>query len=308
MSSNKILDEIFDEIKKKNSKVDIMAVPHSDEFVKFVSASMGVDENFVKRFLKILIASHMILSMEIVAEDTVREIPRIDGYVISDYNVIRTLKNYYQQELMMEYEKQFDKRLLIHQLVKEIFPILKSLNNTQIGQIANKAIMLAEYERLLEKDFAEYTQEWKEKHLELELHRANLTHAEKKKKEVVNDVPGNRATAAKEKTTNRAVDSEQYDKYLSRSESYPLQRILQIYGIKFFLQVNLRKYKFSYIGRLVEDGQINNRQDLQLLKGMIQTVKSNIDKDSEIKNFLDDLYGLERAVVHRLYFTGKSPS
>jgi hypothetical protein len=306
MSSNKIADEIYEEVKKRNSKTDITSVPHSDEFVKFVSGSMGVGEDLSKKILKVLIASHKILSIEIVAEDTVREIPRVDGFVISEYNAIRILKNYYQQELVMEYEKQFNKRVLIHQVIKEIFPLLKSLNNTQIGQIANKAIMLAEYERLLEKDFEEYTPEWKEKHLEIELNRANLTQVEKKKKDI-KDIPTKRKPV-KENISNRAVDSDQYNNYLSRSESYPLQRILQIYGMKFFLQVNMRNYKFSYIAKLVEDGQINNRQDLLLMKEMIQTVKSNIEKDAKIKQYIEDLHTLERVVVHKLYFTGKPPS
>ena len=63
------------------------------------------------------------------------------------------------------YEKQFKKHLLIHQLIKELFPIIKNFNNTELGQIANKAIMLNEYERMIEKDFNEFSTEFQERQL-----------------------------------------------------------------------------------------------------------------------------------------------
>jgi hypothetical protein len=302
--TDKIVEEIYQEIHRQNSLMGMKAVPHSDEFMKFITASMAIDLDLARRVIKILLASHKIFSMEIIAEDKTRDIPRVEGYVVSDLNLIRKLKNYYQSELMIEYEKQFQKRYLIHQIVREILPIMRSLNNTIVGQLANKAIMLEEFERLLEKNFTEYTPEWKEQHLAIELSKANLGQ-QREKRHSAPDAAERVKSARGEKGAGRAVDAKQYEEYISRSKSYPLQRVLKIYGIGFFLQINLRKYQFSYLRKLIEDGQIARRSDLTMLKDMIQTVKANIDKDPQLGDYIEDLNELERAVIHRIYFSGK---
>ncbi len=302
--TNKMVEEIYEEIRRQNSLLGMRAVVHSDEFLKFITASLAIEMELAKRIIKILINSHKIFSMEIVSEDTARDIPRVEGFVIAELAVVRKLKNYYQSELMVEYEKQFRKRLLIHQIVKELLPIMKSLNNTITGQLANKAIMLEEFERLLEKSFLEYTEEWKEQHLAVELSKANLGQQREKRK-TPEAAPDRGETPAVERDSARAVDARQYEEFISRSKSYPLQRVLKIYGINFFLQINLRKYQFSYLKKLIEDGQIARRSDLTLLKDMIQTIKSNVGKDKDLPRYIDDLYELERIVIHRIYFSGK---
>ena len=98
------------------------AIPHSDDFMKYIASSMGIEADLVRRIIRVLLNSHRIFSMEIVAEDSVRSIPRVEGYVVADINVVRRLKSYFQSELMVEYEKQYQKRYLFHQIVKEIFP------------------------------------------------------------------------------------------------------------------------------------------------------------------------------------------
>lgn len=300
------IEEIYQEINKQNALMGMRAIPHSDDFMKYITSSMGIEADLVRRIIRVLLNSHRIFSMEIVAEDSVRSIPRVEGYVVADINVVRRLKSYFQSELMVEYEKQYQKRYLFHQIVKEIFPVMRSLNSTHIGQLANKAIMLEEFERLLEKNFAEYTDEWKDEHLKRELAGANLP-VDK------SGATGHAVKAAagggrpeKGKPVSRAIDSRQYEDFVSKSNSYPLQRILKIYGVNFFIQVNLRKYQFSYLKRLVEDGQLSRRSDLLLLREMIQTVKTNMHRDAGISSHINELYDLEKSVTHRLFFTGRS--
>ena len=71
-----IIEEIFEEIKKTNAKNDASAVPHSDEFVKTISAMLGVSPDLVKKILQVLVRSHRIFSIDIVLEDQLRETPR----------------------------------------------------------------------------------------------------------------------------------------------------------------------------------------------------------------------------------------
>jgi len=301
-----ITEEIYREINKQNALMGMRAIPHSDDFTKYITSSLGIEADLVGRAIRVLLNSHRIFSMEIVAEDSARGTPRVEGYVVADINTVRRLKNYFQSELMIEYEKQFQKRYLFHQIVKEIFPIMRSLNNTMIGQLANKAIMLEEFERLLEKNFAEYTDEWKDEHFKRELDSASLPVGHGGSAGRAGKAAGGAPGPAVAKPVSRSIDSKRYEDFVSKSGSYPLQRILKIYGIRFFLQVNLRKYQFSYLKRIVEDGQLNRRSDLLLLREMIQTIKGNIHKDAGMPPHINELYDLDKSVTHRLFFTGRS--
>lgn len=293
-----IVDEIFQEIVKQNNLMGIRAIPHSDDFYKYITGYFGIETDLVRRCIKVLVDAHKIFAIEIVAEDKNRDIPRVEGFIAADLTIVRRLKNYFQSELVIEYQKQFRKNLLVHQIVKELFPIIRSLNNTLVGQLANKAIMLEEFERLLEKNFAEFTEEWKAEHLADEMSKANIGAGPAA---APGAKPAVRAQAAK--NLMRAVDSPQYDDFAAKSKSYPLQRILKIYGIRFFLQVNLRKYNFSYLEKIVTDGQLKKRSDLLQLREMLQRVKSHMNFDANLKQYETELNDLERAVMHKLYFT-----
>ncbi len=313
--SEAILNEIYDEILNKNSLGNAKSIPHSDEFITILSASMGVSVDLVKAMIKVLANSHKIFVIEIVAEDSVRSIPRVEGYVVTDVALMRKIKSFFQKELVYMYNTQFNKDLMVHQVIKEIFPVIRSFNNTPLGEVANKAIMLEEFEKLIETNFVEYTEEWKEQQLAVEMEKAGV----KKKKgardesEATQEVSGSGDTLVAEVKDgtrfqlNRAVDSKRYKRFVSRSKSksYPLKRILNIYGIRFFLQSYLRRYQFSYLAQIIEDRQITKRSDLMLLKDMLKTMKVNMESDTNMAKYKDDIYNLERTISHYIYFSDR---
>ncbi|MDY6934256.1 MAG: hypothetical protein SVZ03_08550 [Spirochaetota bacterium] len=300
-SINNIIEEVFEEISKANSVEGPNCIPHSDEFINQITANIAITVDLAKMIIGILHNSHKILTFEIVAEDKLRESPPVQGYVEANLDTIKRLKSYFQNELIIQYETEFHKRLSIHQVIKAVFPIIKSLNNTPIGKIANKAIMLGEYEGLLENQYDEFTDEWKEEHLKIELSKANLSDIfeknYKKTTEEADDI-----VDEGEKKSQRAVDSKQYVDYISRSKSYPLDRILKIYGVDFYFRINIRKYKFSYLKGVIEKSNVFKRSDLLLLRDMLRKVKINLDKDPNLSEYEDIINNLERSIYHRLYF------
>jgi hypothetical protein len=313
--SEAILNEIYDEIVNRNSLGNAKSIPHSDEFVTLLSASMGVSVDLVKTMIKVLSNSHKIFVIEIVAEDTVRSIPRVEGYVATDLALMRKMKSFFQKELVYMYNTQFNKDLMVHQVIKEIFPVIRSFNNTPLGEVANKAIMLEEFEKLVETSFIEYTEEWKEQQLAVEMEQVGV-----KKKKGARDEHEAKQEVSKSGETlvaevkdgarfhlNRAVDSNRYKRFVSRSKSksYPLKRILNIYGIRFFLQSHLRRYQFSYLTQIIEDNQITKRSDLMLLKDMLKSIKVNIERDPNLVKYKDDIYNLERTISHYIYFSDR---
>ncbi len=313
--SEAILDEIYDEIKKRNSLENAKAIPHSDEFINLISASIGVPVNLVKTVIKALTNAHKIFIIEIVAEDTVRGIPRVEGYVVTDLALMRKMKAFFQKELVYMYNTQFNKNLMVHKVIKEIFPVIRSFNNTPIGEVANKSIMLEEFEKLIETNFIEYTEEWKEQQLAAEMDKAGIKRAitgadAHTVKEEIGESGDTLVAELKDGTRfqlSRAVDSERYRKFITRSKSksYPLQRILNIYGIRFFLQTHLRRYQFSNLIQIIEDRQITKRSDLLILKEMLKKIKMNIDRDPNLAKHKDDIYNLERTISHYIYFSDR---
>ncbi|HQL42774.1 MAG TPA: hypothetical protein PL073_02640 [Spirochaetota bacterium] len=297
-----IFDDIYHEIRKRNTSGGFKAVPYSDEFIKYTAGYYGLSMELIKNIIQILINSHKIFSIEIIAEDKVRDIAHVEGYVVCDLVILRKLKSFYQSELIIQYENEFHKRLMVHQVVKEIFPMLHSLNNTDIGKVANLAIMLEELERFMEKHYEEFTEEWKAKRLAYEISLSNIdTQLERKVEK--QKVAGRSSSPGelKDRRKKRVVDAPQYNEFIDKSKSYPLERIFQIYGIDFFLRVQLRNYKFDYLKELVETKKIKRKSDLLLLKNMLNAVLHNRNSDHNLAQYEDAIYELMQTVNHHLF-------
>jgi len=297
-----IFDDIYHEIRKRNTSGGFKAVPYSDEFIKYTAGYYGLSMELIKNIIQILINSHKIFSIEIIAEDKVRDIAHVEGYVVCDLVILRKLKSFYQSELIIQYENEFHKRLMVHQVVKEIFPLLRSLNNTDIGKVANLAIMLEELERFMEKHYEEFTEEWKAKRLAYEISLSNIdTQLERKVEK--QKVAGRSSSPGelKDRRKKRVVDAPQYNEFIDKSKSYPLERIFQIYGIDFFLRVQLRNYKFDYLKELVGTKKIKRKSDLLLLKNMLNAVLHNRNSDHNLAQYEDAIYELMQTVNHHLF-------
>lgn len=287
-----------------NSKANNEAIPHSDNFAKEVQSLLGIDHPEIIRIIRILKDSHKIFTFEIIKEDPENEIKRIDGYVETDLQTIRKLKNYFQKLLMDEYEKQFSKRMLVHQVVKDMYARPGFYKNTMLGQVGNKAIMLEEYEGFIERNFNEFTDSWKTKKL-TEL----IAMSENK---LLGDAPAPRESGAPEgsqparrtaSSSQRAVDSAQYQNYTADKSKQSIDKVLQIYGVEFFFRIHLRKYEFESLRQIIESGVIDRRSDLAKLKEMIQKMKSNTGKDPKLLEYSDQIYKLERMISRQMLYS-----
>lgn len=296
---DKFANEIFKKIVEYNSKMNHESIPHSDLFEKEIRSLLGIDRPDIDRIIRILKESHKVFTFEIIKEDPSNEIKRVDGYVETDLPTIRKLKNYFQKFLMDEYERQFTKRQLVHQIQKDIYSRPAFYKNTLIGQIANKAIMLEEYENFIERNFTEYTDTWKaKKYAEL------ITLTDNKLLSINQEqTPAPTPDTTETKISMRAIDSPQYQEYNSDKSNQSLDKVLQIYGVEFFFRINLRKYNFDLLEQIIESGEIDRRNDLLLLKNMIQKMKSNIDKDTKLLDYADKIYKLERIVSRRMLYS-----
>ncbi len=300
----KLCEDIYGLISISNSKDNIDAVPNSDLFLREITSVLGADINIIRRAINILKEAHKILTIEVVQEDKQNNIKRIEGYVEADFKTIQRLKNIYQKSLMDEYELQYHKRLMTHQIIKEIYSRIGSFKNTPIGQLANKAIMLEEFGHLLEKNYSEYTDSWKSKKInELFEKTENMeTPSADKSNDSIATVPP-AAAAPEEALPKRAVDSGEFNELSQQISPQAVQKLMNIYGVNFFFRVQLRKYNFIQLKEILDSGILRKREDLKLLKDMIKKVKENYSVDTKLSEHWEDLNSLDHAVSHYLLFS-----
>jgi hypothetical protein len=286
----KYAEEVFKKIVSQNHMDSTEAIPHSDVLAKFVESNIGLDSDLFKMIISILKDSHKILIMQVTKTDKDREIEGIEGYLDADISTVRKMKALFQRVLSDMYEEEYHKKIHPHMIVRELFPIMNRINRTPLGSIANKTIMLDEFEKLLQKEFNEYTEDWKARELDqlLEKHEKSFTAKIKE-----SDTRKEQQEEKLKKTTSmRAVDSPDAGNLANTS----LEKVLQIYGVEFFFRINLRKYNFDYIAEIIDARKIRSKNDLKLLKKMIQTLKNNTDRDPKLIDFIDKINRLDRLV------------
>ncbi|HOR95168.1 MAG TPA: hypothetical protein PLZ38_14455, partial [Spirochaetota bacterium] len=61
-----IFDDIYHEIRKRNTSGGFKAVPYSDEFIKYAAGYYGLSMELIHNIIQILINSHKIFPIEII--------------------------------------------------------------------------------------------------------------------------------------------------------------------------------------------------------------------------------------------------
>lgn len=307
---NEIVDKIFKRIVVHNQKLNIDSIPHSDTFQNEIMSLYGIGKNEIEVVLSILKESHKVFIMEIAKEEPRKNLDKISGYVDADLLTIQKLKEIFYTALVNEYEKDYHKKKTAGQIIKELIPRISYINHSPLGKFLNKALMLDEFERHVEKNYREFTEEWKDENYTVQLsvneeflkNLGNETKVSSKDKEAVQP-------AVKTSVSKRAVDSPLHQEYQNQSQNQnsgeSISKMLQIYGVDFFYRVNLRKYNFSIIEQAIDSGKITRRQDLAVLKDMLKQMRAHFGIDSELEKYYDDIMNLDRKVSRSISFLKK---
>ena len=300
------IDRVFRNIVSRNALHNLNSIPHSDVFYKEMESLYGLSKSEIDVIISILKESHKILIMEISREDKNRKIDKILGYVDADLMTLQKLKDVFDRALSDDYEKENGKKKTSHQIIRELIPRLQYINHTPLGRVLNKAIMLDEYIHMIEKDYKEFTEEWKEENLktQLSINQELLAgFSEKKKAEVLPDEAGH--VPKRKAAYVRAVDTPQHQEYMDQVNSGSINKLLQIYGIDFFFRVNLRKCNFDFISQALDTGVIDRKKDLLDLKEMLKTIKGNLGTDAELEKHYEEIMSLDRKISRFISFSNK---
>jgi hypothetical protein len=167
--------------------------------------------------------------------------------------------------------------------------------------------MLDGYLHLLKNEPEEYTDEWKNEHLEqqIEIH-GNIfdNSSDGEKDQENNDISGeNENFSEDERVQSRAVDSHLVNGFTDQASKQSIARVLQIYGVDFFFRVHLRRYDFSYLSKIIESGKINKKSDLLKVKGMVKKLRDNVIQDKALEKYYDEIMSLDRIISQSILFS-----
>ena len=298
------IDTIFKRIVAFNSMYDLNSIPHSDVFFKETEALFGLSTNELDIIIDIINRSHKIFIIEIAREEYNDKSETIYGYVDSDMNNMKRLQSIFHKGLMDEYERERYNRKGSAQIIKELMPNIRSLRGTIMGIHLNKAVMLDSYIHLLEKNFLEYTEEWKQEELKQQIsiyESSGFLRKDFKDKDSANFDMGD----AEDQGPERAIDSSFIEDFTDRVTKGSVARVLNIYGINFFFRVYLRKYKFAFLSQVIETGIIDRKSDLLVAKEMLSKLKENLNHDNELEKYYDDIMLLDRKITRSISFCKK---
>ncbi len=292
-----LLNSICCEIRKRNTERNMWAIPQSEEFFEQIIKKYNLIPFAIPKLIKILVDSHKIFQFIIVEADRKEKIRRIDGYVVAEGNIIKTLLEFYSDELIRAYSHEFSKKLGVEKIIKELVPNLFKFNNTAVGKAAQIVINLMSFQSVLERNIMLYGHKWQEKQLGAEIDQSDpLTYfidgaGENNSTESEMDSP---VTAAR--TKHRTAETEQYEEFKKNSRKYPIEKTLAVYGVEFYTRVCFRDYQFELVQKLVEDGIINDKEDLLIIKKLLQRERANADKDLNLQNYAAQINNLEKSI------------
>jgi len=307
----KLIDGVFRSIIRINLSETKDSIPNSITFPRLMLSQYGIDAGTFARIISILNDSHKIFVFEIQHSNTDSS-GKIEGYVDADITTIRKLITAYSKILVNYYKDKYGKEVLPQTIIKELLANMSYMMNTEIGMAANKFIIFSEYEKLIQKQYQEYTEEWKEKKLlEILKQQEALSKIPPQNEETDNaDNTDNIENTDTDKTDikktiednkeKRLIDTPEYKEYDHKKNEIAVEKLLNIYGVEFFTRVHFRKCEFALVERTIKTKAISRKNDLLLVKKMLETVKSNIHLDKNLADHIIDIHRLEKVIGQHL--------
>jgi hypothetical protein len=294
-----LLNNIYADIRYRNTDRGKHAVPHSDEFSEYIGKKYSLIPFSIPTLFKMLVDSHKIFQFIIVEADRTEHIRRIEGLVVTEGNIIKSLVENYSDDLIKEFSHEFAQRLTIDKIIKEIVPRTGEFNNRPLGITANIVINLMSFQSILEREIMQYGLKWQERQLKFEIEKSDpisffldkggdVKAAPEKK-----SVPPPQTTEAAEK---HSADHARIKEFRNYSSKESMEKTLAVYGVEFYTRVCFRDSQYSLVLKLVEDGVIKEKEDLLSIKRLIQKERQSSDTNMNLQKYANEINNLEKTI------------
>src|SRR4030042_15162 len=231
------LNTIYIDITKRKTERSPHPVPLSEDFYDEIEKRYSLIPHAIPTLFKILADSHKIFSFTVVEADRKERIRRGDGFVVTEGNIIKSLLEYYGDELIRAYSHEFSMKYSIERIIKEFFPKLNEYNNTHLGKTANIVIHLMSFQSTLERNIMQYGQKWQENQLRIEIEkRAPIEF-------FIGDGMGKTETGRDDEDevtpekSRRAIDAAKYEEFKKYMSKNSIEKAVIVYGVEFYTRV-----------------------------------------------------------------------
>jgi hypothetical protein len=297
-----LLNTILADIRKRNTGRGSEAIPRSDEFFDTITRNYSLIPFAIPKLIKILVDTHKIFSFKIADADRKHHTGRIDGFVVTDGSIIKTLLNFFGDELIRAYSQEFSAKYSVERILKEFFPKLDEYNNTPLGRTANIVINLMGFRSTLERNIMQYGQNWQEKQIREEIEKSDPISSFIDTKGTLTGKGGDETDD--DDKHRRATDTLKYEELKKYMGKNTIGKTLNVYGVEFYARVCFREYQFSLVQKLIEDGHIHKNEDLSLVKNMLRKTRANSDQDKNLQKYAHDINDLEKLINDMLKKAG----
>ncbi len=294
-----LLNGIYLDIRKRNTDRGLQAIPQSEEFFTHITKTYSLIPFAIPKLIKILVDSHKIFSLTIIEAERKEKIRRTDGFVVAEGNIVKDLLERYSDELIRAYSHEFSTKYSVERIIKEFFPRLHEYNNTPLGMLANIVINLMGIQSNLERNIMQFGFKWQEKQLKTEIANSDPIDYFMESHTGIKPTVSSGSKGVEEQGL-RATDAVKYEDFKRYVTKNSVEKTITVYGIEFYSRVCFREYQFSLVYKLIEDGIIYEKEDLKLVKKMLQKTRSNSDQDLNLQKYANDINDLEKLINNKI--------
>ncbi|MBU42731.1 MAG: hypothetical protein CMN76_05895 [Spirochaetaceae bacterium] len=297
MTVREILQDIVEQIRKANKSKDGERIPTSDDLVRLLSSEYALDTDTIRYYLRVLSDAHYIITIHFVEADERLMISGINGYVVAEPGIVEEVKSYAYRLLEQTYEAQFYRRKQATLIIREMMTDVKRYNNTPIGKALNAALMLQQYDSVIESHQGEFSDQWKSSRLAELLPGLNQDSNQAATTPVISSED---TFVSPDIESHRAVDSEAYRNLEKMDLSGSWGKAVNKYGVNFLLRIHLRKYEFDRIRKLIKQKKIARYEDLRFVRDSVRKMEDRTFEDPMLQYYQNDMTELRRLAQIKL--------
>ena len=102
------------------------------------------------------------------------------------------------------------------------------------------------------------------------------------------------------KQHSRAVDVIDQEQYSRVRERLAWSDATRIFDPQFLMRIHFRKYEFKMVFRLVHEGKVKEKKDLDYIEATLTKIEGNVARDPKLKDHLKEIQELKKLVSEQI--------
>ena len=281
---------VVDVIRRRNALRDRDPIPVLGDLIPQLDQEFFRDRTALQACLDLLVEARYLIAFRLVEADPRLRGEAVSGYVVAEADVVRDLKTYIFGLLESAYEQQFYRRRTAVMIIQEMLQDIRKYNNSHIGRILNAAVMLQQYEQLLDRGSQEYLPAARETRL------AELLRTQSPPDQSAAPAASDETDPRRASDTPSGAEAEQMD--LSGEWGQAVEK----FGVEFLLRIHFRKNEFNKIKYLVNTRRVARESDLIFIRDTVRTLQNRAleKQDPDLRLHLTALQNLLASVHVKL--------